>query len=133
MKTKLLTIFQTGIITISILAGGQLQAQTRVSINWEKPLIVSKTIPTLQVVVNPMLKRNSLIHKGSFDALKDLEADYVRFVPWFPYPKAAVAELKEPTKDETFWDFSHADPYLEDFMAATKGHPVIINFSTIPV
>jgi len=109
------------------------QAQNKVTIDWNKTTGVSKTTPTLQVVVNPMLKRNAPIHAGSFTALKEMKGEYVRFVPWFPYPHAAVAELKEPSKTETFWDFSHADPYVQDFMEATKGHAVVMNFSTIPV
>lgn len=111
----------------------KLQAQKNtVAINWDKTFMVSKTTPTLQVVYNPMLDRESSIHDGSFQALKGLGADYVRFVPWFPYPHAAVAELKPPTKDSTFWDFSHIDPVMEDLINATKGHSVVINFSTIP-
>lgn len=113
---------------------GILKAQEKsVTINWDSIVFVSKTTPTLQVVVNPMVKRNSPIHKGSFQALKDMGADYVRFVPWFPYPKAAVVELKEPTNSQTYWDFSNADPIVEDFMNATKGNSVVMNFSTIPV
>lgn len=109
-----------------------LSAQNKVSIDWNKVITVSKTTPTLQVVYNPMLNRNSPIHDGTFQALKELGADYVRFVPWFPYPYAAVVELKPPTKDSTFWDFSHIDPVMEDLMKAQDRHSVIINFSTIP-
>ncbi len=110
----------------------ELNAQTKVTIDWHQTVTTSKTTPTLQVVYNPMLNRNSPIHDGTFKALKELGADYVRFVPWFPYPHAAVAELKPPTKDSTFWNFSHVDPVMEDLMKATEGHTVIINFSTIP-
>jgi hypothetical protein len=110
------------------------QAQNKkVTINWNKSLVVSKTIPTLQVVYNPMLRANAPIHKQSFDALKNLQASYVRYVPWFPYPRAAVVELQAPTKDKTFWDFTYADPAMEDFMKAQEGRSVVINFSTIPV
>ena len=108
-----------------------LAAQNIVSIDWGN-YIESKTTPTLQVVVNPMLLRNSPIHQGSFNALKVLKADYVRFVPWFPYPRMAVAELKPPTQTETFWDFTYIDPIMQDLMNATNGHCVVINFSTIP-
>ena len=122
---------------LTVLAGLftlRLSAQNpAVSVQWDHVIQESKTTPTLQVVVNPMLKRGSPIHDGSFHALKDLGADYVRFVPWFPYPHAAVAELKPPTGDSTFWDFSHVDPIVADFMEATEGHSVIMNFSTIPV
>jgi len=105
----------------------------RVTINWDKTIIVSRTTPTLQVVYNPMLRPGSPIHDGTFEALKNLGADYVRYVPWFPYPKAAVVELKAPTKDQTFWDFTYADPAMDDFMNAQQGHSVVVNFSTIPV
>ena len=107
--------------------------EKELTINWDQVLTVSKTVPTLQVVYNPMLRANAPIHKAAFEGLKNMGADYVRYVPWFPYPKAAVAALKAPTTTETFWDFHYADPPLVDFMEATKGHPPVINFSTIPV
>jgi len=111
----------------------KLQAQKNsIAINWNNTLTISKTTPTLQVVVNPMLKRGSSMHNGTFEALKNLGADYVRFVPWFPYPHMAVPELKEPAKTQTFWDFSQIDPVVNDFMEAQKGHSVVMNFSTIP-
>jgi len=56
----------------------------------------------------------------------------VRYVPWFPYSKMAVAELKRPTKDSTFWDFTYLDSTMEAIMNATQGHSVVINFSTTP-
>ena len=102
------------------------------SIDWNKTILTSKTTPTLQVVVNPMLRTTSPIHKGAYDGLKALGADYVRFVPWFPYPHMAVAELKPPTATETFWDFASVDTMVADFMAAQAGHSVVMNFSTIP-
>lgn len=108
-------------------------AQVKVTPHWDKITFLSRSTPTLQVVVNPMLEKGSPIHEGTFRALKNLGADYVRYVPWHPYPHMAVAELKPPTSTETFWDFSHIDPMMADFMDATQGHSVIINFSTIPV
>jgi glycosyl hydrolase family 39 (putative alpha-L-iduronidase) len=103
-----------------------------VTVEWDKTVIVSKSTPTLQVVVNPMLLRGSQIHDGSFAALKELGADYVRYVPWEPYPKLAVAELERPANDTTSWDFSHIDPVTLDFLNATAGHSTVMNFSTIP-
>lgn len=100
--------------------------------DWNKTVIVSKSTATLQVVTNPMLNPGSPIHDGSFSALKALGADYVRYVPWLPYPKIAVAELAPPTKEATSWDFKYIDPVTKDFLAATDGHSTIINFSTIP-
>jgi len=103
-----------------------------VSIDWNKITTVSKTTPTLQVVENPAVRPSSTIHVNIFKALKDLGADYVRYVPWFPYPKMAVAELKPPTKTLTFWDFTYLDSTMEAIINATSGHSVVINFSTIP-
>jgi hypothetical protein len=106
--------------------------QPKLEMDWNKVLIVSKSTPTLQVVTNPMLNPGSPIHDGSFTALKALGADYVRYVPWQPYPKIAVAELDAPTQDKTSWDFTYIDPVTKDFFAATEGHTSIVNFSTIP-
>ena len=104
----------------------------KVEINWDKTVIVSKSTATLQVVTNPMLNPGAPIHDGSFAALKALGADYVRFVPWLPYPKIAVAELEPPAKDKTSWDFTYIDPVTKDFLTATQGHSTVMNFSTIP-
>src|SRR5205807_5927268 len=93
---------------------------------------VSKTTATLQVVVNPPLRPGSAIHDRVYSELQRSGADYVRYVPWLPYPKLGVAELQPPTKEKTSWDFSLIDPMTIDFLNATKGHPVILNFSTIP-
>ncbi len=104
----------------------------KVTVNWDKVVRVSKTTPTLQVVVNPPLRRGSAIHDRVFQALRDLGCDYVRFVPWLPYPRLGVAELAPPEDGKTSWDFSLIDPLTIDFLEATRGHPAILNFSTIP-
>ena len=114
------------------IAPAQDTQKQKIAIDWEKTLTVSQSTPTLQVVTNPMLNPGSPIHDGAFSALKALGADYVRYVPWLPYPKIAVAELEPPTKDGTSWDFTYIDPVTKDFLAATEGHTTIINFSTIP-
>jgi hypothetical protein len=101
-------------------------------VHWDKVTQVSKTSPTLQVVVNPPLRRGTPVHDNAFKALHDLGADYVRYVPWLPYPKLGVAELEPPHDGKTSWDFSVIDPMTIDFLEATKGHSVILNFSTIP-
>lgn len=103
-----------------------------VTVDWNKTVIVSRSTPTLQVVVNPMLRPGSPLCDPAYAAVKQLGADYVRYVPWLPYPRLAVAELKPPTKEKTFWDFSLIDPMTKDFMAATEGHSTVMNFSTIP-
>jgi hypothetical protein len=125
-------------LTGCLLAAASISAQTKppatdaISIDWNKTILVSKSTPTLQVVTNPMLNPGSPIHDGAFSALQSLGADYVRYVPWLPYPKIAVAELEPPAPGRTSWDFTYIDPVTKDFFAATKGHSTIINFSTIP-
>jgi hypothetical protein len=57
-----------------------------------------RTVPTLQVVTNPLLSRQfSPVHKQIFASLKELNAEYARYAVWFPYPKMAVAELDPPS------------------------------------
>jgi hypothetical protein len=104
----------------------------QITVHWDKVIRTTQTTPTLQVVVNPLLRRGSPVHDNAFKALANLGADYVRYVPWLPYPKLGVAELEPPKDGATSWDFSLIDPMTVDFLEATKGHSVILNFSTIP-
>jgi hypothetical protein len=103
-----------------------------ITVHWDKVAAESKTTPTLQVVVNPPLRRGSPVHDNAYKALRDLGADYVRYVPWLPYPRLGVAELEAPKDGKTSWDFSIIDPMTIDFLEATKGHSAVLNFSTIP-
>lgn len=120
------------VLLITAQAIAQPTPQPVLHIDWNKTTHVSKTTSTLQLVENPMVRPSSPIHKQTFAALRNLTADYVRYVPWFPYPKMAVAELKPPTKETTSWDFTWLDSTMNAFMEATKGHTVVINFSTTP-
>lgn len=136
-EDKMLTKYLSAILSIwcllSAMAYGQSTPTTqKVVIDWGKTLVISQSTPTLQVVVNPMLRSGSPIHDSAFMAVKQLGASDVRYVPWLPYPRLAVAELKQPTATATSWDFSLIDPMTKDFLAATDGHSTVINFSTIP-
>jgi hypothetical protein len=113
-------------------ATARAQQPLSITIHWDKVRVVSRTIPTLQVVVNPPLRPGDPLSAASYRAVKELGADYVRYVPWLPYPRLAVAELEPPTTQKTYWDFSLIDPMTKDFLSATEGHPTVMNFSTIP-
>jgi hypothetical protein len=63
------------------------QQATTLTIKWDKTTVVSKSTPTLQVVVNPPLRHGEPLGIGAYKAVKELGADYVRYVPWLPYPK----------------------------------------------
>ena len=123
------------LIGLCLTVSGRSLAQNlavKVTIDWSQIVKTSKTTPTLQVVVNPPLRRGTAVHDPVFRALRELQADYVRYVPWLPYPKLGVAELDPPNDSKTSWDFSLIDPITVDFLEATKGHSVVLNFSTIP-
>src|SRR5499427_972850 len=121
-------------IFVALVSGTVTYAQEPIKLvpRWDKVLRITQTTPTLQVVVNPPLQRGTPVHDNAFDALHDLGADYVRYVPWLPYPRLGVAELEPPKDGKTSWDFTAIDPMTIDFLEATKGHCVILNFSTIP-
>lgn len=107
-----------------------------IDVQWDDVVIESRTTATLQSVVNPLLLANSSIRDNALASLRDVAADHVRFVPWFPYPRLAVPEINPPvmtgTKCSTSWDFSYADQFLGDFLRSTPGVSHIINFSTTP-
>lgn len=87
------------ILYLGLIASGALQAQdqpVKLKIDWTKTVRVSQTTPTLQVVVNPPLRRGTSVHDNAYMALHDLGADYVRYVPWLPYPKLGIPELEPP-------------------------------------
>lgn len=119
------------LLLFSTLSIGQ-DHPTQLIVHWDKVNRSTQTTPTLQVVVNPPLQRGTPVHDNAFQALHELGADYVRYVPWLPYPKLGVAELEPPKEGKTSWDFTLIDPMTIDFLEATKGHSTILNFSTIP-
>jgi hypothetical protein len=127
--TRLLVAGFVGVVSVAALHG---QQAPKLTIQWDKVTVISKSTPTLQVVVNPPLRPGEALGEASYKAVKELGADYVRYVPWLPYPKLAVAELEPPTAQKTSWDFSQIDPMTKDFLAATEGHPTVMNFSTTP-
>jgi Glycosyl hydrolases family 39 len=130
-------IFALALVTANSLLGQSHKqknqsAPVRVVVGWDNILRVSNTNATLQAVVTPLMSPASPLHPEVWTALADLHANYVRYVPWLPYPRLAVAELEPPTEEATSWDFSKIDPYTEAFFRANPQLPVIMNFSTIP-
>ena len=94
------------VIAMSCLICAAQDVPAKVTANWDKIIFTSQTTPTLQVVVNPPLQRGTPVHDNAFASLRDLGADYVRYVPWLPYPKLGVAEIDPPKDGKTSWDFS---------------------------
>ena len=103
-----------------------------VVIRWNTTTMVNQTTPTLQLVVNPHLLPDDPLGTAALSAVRALGPDYMRYQAWIPYPKLAVAELQPPTRQSTSWDFSLIDPIIDNVLSATKGHPTVMDFSTIP-
>jgi hypothetical protein len=99
---------------------------------WNKVTGLVKTTLSIQACVEPPMRRESPIHDRLFQSVRDLNADFSKLQPWFPYPKLAVAELDPPHDGRTSWDFSLLDPIFVDFMQATSSHPVEMDIGTIP-
>jgi hypothetical protein len=115
-------------------AQDQVRSEDRVRINsdWNNVISESRTSVSVSICVEPPLRRISPIHDQLFDAISDLNTDFLHFQPWRPYPRIAVAELEPPHDGKTFWDFSVLDPIVIDFMKAAGNHSVVMNISTIP-
>src|SRR5882762_5958828 len=107
------------LLPISLTASAQ-EAPLKFNVQWDKVTMESRTIPTLQVVVNPPLRRGTPVHNNAYQTLRDIGADYVRYVPWLPYPRLGVAELEPPKDGRTSWNFSLIDPMTIDFLEATN-------------
>jgi len=105
----------------------------KIQAHWDQVIRVSQTTPSLMMGAGPALWRGSPIHDKVFQAIKDLGADDVRYAGGgYVYPYYGVAEMAPPTATTTSWDFSKSDPLVEDVMNALEGHPVVLNFTTIP-
>src|ERR1700709_1365687 len=78
-------------------------APVQVTLDWSKVVATSKSYIAIQDCPEPPLYRGHPIHDKIYKALSDFDADYSRIQPWFPYPKLAVAELKPPEKNRTYW------------------------------
>ena len=133
MTRRIIAIFSASLLCAAMIpAIAQQKAPQRLSIDWTKISRQSVTTPTLQVVVNPKLQPGEVVRREAYAALRDLNLQYARYVPWFPYPHMSVPELVAPSATRTFWDFRLVDPPAVDFLEATAGHNSYINFSTIP-
>ena len=72
-------------------------ADTTITPNWSNITFTSKTTPTLQMVLNPLVSRASPIHDNLYRTLRTIHPSYARYQSWFPYPKMAVPEIDPPS------------------------------------
>ncbi len=103
----------------------------KVNAKWSETVGVSETIPTTQHLASAYTLRSNPLNKPLLKALRDLHTQDTRLQLWYTVPRQAVAELKEPTATETFWNFQYIDPLFSDFYANTSGRHHV-NVGTIP-
>jgi len=122
-----------GVIGLSSLSAASADGvPIKVALDWNKVIATSKSNIAIQDCPEPPLYRGQPIHDKIYKALHDLNADYSRIQPWFPYPKLAVAELRHPDQTTTYWDLNLMDTIVEDFMTDTAAHLVVFQAGTIP-
>ena len=85
-----LNLIASGLLALAV---GQASAQSAenqapqvIDIDWGNVVRPLKTEATLQAVVTPLMSPDSPLHGQVWSALKDLNAPFVRYVPWLPYP-----------------------------------------------
>jgi hypothetical protein len=130
MNCKLLIAFPF-LLALSSTAAAQEWA-VQVTPQWSAVERTLQTVPTYQIVASALMRPTSPIHDRLYQDVHDLQANYMRFSAWAPWPRLAVAEIDAPHDGETHWDFSNMDPVVVDFLEAIKGHPVVMNLATIP-
>jgi hypothetical protein len=94
-------IRRTSLLAVLAFSLAKLVLAQQLTISWNDVQRVAKTTPTLQVVVNSLLRPGSPIREQAYSAVRSLGAEYVRYVPWLPYPKLGIAELEPPANGQT--------------------------------
>jgi hypothetical protein len=103
------------------------------SANWSSIVRQSKTLATLQVVVNPLFNNATTPVAGqAWSSLASLNAERVRFAAWFPYPQWSVAELFPPNVENqtTSWNFTGLMTQLTPFLSSVRSS--VLDISTSP-
>lgn len=102
-------------------------------IDWgETPSGTTSASATVEVVTNPLLdpeeESHSEITSKIWTLLEELDADFVRYLAWFPYPHYSVA------KDVSGWHTGKMSSMFERFVTATegRGHDTVLNFAAQP-
>jgi hypothetical protein len=123
----------TGVVWLALLGRSAGAEPPRLTLDWHKTGAISRAAVSIQVCPEPPLLKGRPLHDKLFALLHQLDADYARLQPWFPYPRISVAELKPPAVGRTYWDFKRLDEMTADFMQAVGSRPVIVNFGAFPL
>lgn len=135
MNYDLLALFLFTISASTIPSAPAAAAESKaieVQVDWNKTIITSKTVATMMHMVHPVSRKGTPIHDRAIEAIKVLDAKYVRYMNWNPYPRLSIAALEPPTKETTSWDFSLIDAELIPYLEATRGREPVVSFAAIP-
>ena len=95
------------------------------SFNWASSSVSTRTASTVEVDVMPQLSRvnEGGPFPGYAQAVSNLGSRYVRFSPWYAYPKVVVAELAKADcgAKGSSWNTTLLDGIVSDFMLAVCG------------
>lgn len=98
----------------------------KIAVDWGQTIGRLQTTPTVFVDPEPP---GTPAHDAVFEALRNLTTRYIRYSP-MPTPlRKSVAELQQPTKDKTFWDFSLMDAVTIPFLTMERGRDPIFSLS----
>jgi len=133
MRVVSLIAISAALIAVPLSAQSTQPAGDSVTVGakWDNVVRTSETVPTTQHLANAFTLRSSPLNKQLLEDLRDLHTNDTRLQLWFSVPNQVVAELKEPTATETFWDFKYMDPVVIDFFKNTSGRRHV-NIGTIP-
>jgi len=82
--------------------------------------------------MSPLLRPDSKIQDATLKELKDLDAKYVRHMPYGTHPRLSIAELAPPSDKGTSWDFKLIDELVIPYLEASKDREPILCFDSIP-
>jgi len=116
MKVRLLLLF---VFMLSV------EGDIHLTVDWSSSFRTTTTAATVEVDVMPQLARtqNQSGFGGYMRALQQLGASYVRFAPWFGYPRVVVPEWSQTNCSGagSSWNSTLLDGVVADFMTAVCG------------
>jgi len=121
-----------GLAALCAVAVGRGETPVHVSVDWSNVVATSRASVTLEVCLEPPLRRGYPLHDKLFAALRDVGANYAHFQPWNVFPALGIAELEPPSNGKTHWNLKLLDEAAQDFMTAAAGRPVIFNVGALP-
>ena len=108
------------------------ESLTTVTLNFTEAVARSRTAANIEVDVMPLLGHNETsqfeAYTRALGVLREHAMSYIRFSPWFGYPRVVVAELDESGVDcsgpggaDAVWNTALLDGVMRDFYVTVCG------------